>query len=228
MSFRVRIAIVALVAAYAAPPVHAQEPEDSLRIYAAKIVKTPPLKAPFVGFAIYLGRGAFLSAAHVVGRWPLFTRPRVLVAGMDLPATVIKMGFADDVDVTLVTVDETRLPIAMQMRRNPICKTPPIPGEKVFGAIPDKVVLTHILSPLYVQPQYRREFDTLTADIVTASGSGIFRASSKCLLGIVSRSIPRFKVHTSAGGIVEADAGEAGYFVPAAKILEFLPKEFRD
>jgi hypothetical protein len=138
------------------------------------------------------------------------------------------MGFADDVDVTLVTVDETRLPIAMRMRRTPICKTPPIPGEDVFGVIPDRVVPTYILSPVYVRPQYREDFGTLTADIVTASGSGIFRASSKCLLGIVSRSIPRFRTHTPAGGIVEADAGEASYFVPAAKILEFLPKEFRN
>ncbi len=225
MSLAVRSGVAAIAVLIAASPALASNPEDSLRIYAAKIVKTPPLKPPYVGFAIYLGGGAFLSAAHVVGRWPLFTRPRVLVAGLDLPATVVKMGFADGVDLTLVTVEEMKLPLALRMRRNPICTRPPVPGEQVFGVVPDQVVPTSILSPLQVRPEYRKDFDTLTADLVTASGSGIFRAGAKCLLGIISSAVPRFNALAPAS---ETDAGVAGYFVPAAKILEFLPREFRD
>ncbi len=226
MSFAFSIVIATSVALFAGASANAQMPEDSLRIYAAELVKTPPFKPPLVGYAIYLGRGAYLSAAHVVGRWPLFTRPRVLVAGLDLPATVIKMGFADSVDLTLVTVDEAKLPIAMRLRRNPICKAPPVPGEEVFGVAPEKVVPTYVLSPRDVWPEYRKDFNTLTADVVTASGSGIFRAKTKCLLGIASRSIPRLKVLNGTDGTA-ADVGPAGYFESAAKILEFLPNEFR-
>src|SRR4051794_10945402 len=105
--------IIAAGALCAALPAQAQGFEDSLRIYAVNIIKTPPFKPAFVGFGIYLGRGAVISAAHIVGRWPLFTRPRVLVAGLDLPATVIKMGSGNGIDVTLLTVDETKLPIAL-------------------------------------------------------------------------------------------------------------------
>ena len=219
--------LVAAVALSAAVPACAQEPEESLRTYAVYVVKTPPLKPPFVGFGIYLGGGAVITAAHVVGRWPLFTRPRVLVGNLDLPATVIKMEFGD-LDLTLLTIDEARLPISMRLRRNPICKTPPVPGEKVFGVIPDKVVPTEILSPLYISPLYRQDYNTLTTEVATGSGSGIFRASTKCLLGIMSRSVPRLRLHTSdEDAEAEAETRPAGYFVPAAKILEFLPKEFR-
>ena len=217
--------LVTAVALSVALPACAQEPEESLRAYAVYIAKTPPLRPPVTGYGIYLGSDAVISAAHVVGRWPLFSRPRVLVGDLDLPATVIKMGFADNVDLTLLTVDKTRLPVGMRLRRNPICKTPPVPGEEVFGVIPDKVVPTQILSPLYISPVYRQDYNTLTAEVVTGSGSGIFRASTKCLLGIMSRSVPRLRFSTS-----DEDAGAeirpAGYFISAAKILEFLPKEF--
>jgi hypothetical protein len=216
---------VASVALSVALPACAQEPEESLRAYAVYIVKTPPLRPPVTGYGIYLGGNAVISAAHVVGRWPLFTRPRVIVGDLDLPATVIKMGFADNVDLTLLTVDEARLPLSMRMRRNPICKTPPVPGEKAFGVIPDKVVPTQILSPLSVSPVYRQEYNTLTTEVVTGSGSGIFRASTKCLLGIMSRSVPRLIISRSDDD-APAELPQAGYFIPAAKILEFLPKEF--
>jgi hypothetical protein len=227
MRIAVRFWIVAAGALCAALPVHAQGSEDSLRIYAVNVIKTPPFKPAFIGFGIYLGQGAVISAAHIVGRWPLFTRPRVLVAGLDLPATVIKMGSGNGIDLTLLTVDEARLPIGMRMRRNPLCKTPPIAGEEVFGVIPEKVVPTHILPPRYIRPDLRREFDTLVEGVVTPSGSGIFRASTKCLLGIMSKSLPRFEPQTASGDAASVNGGHAGYFVPAAQILEFLPKDFR-
>ena len=51
-----------------------------------------------------------LTAAHVVGHWPAFTDPRVLVAGQDLPAKVIKEGSFHTVDLALLSVNEDRLP----------------------------------------------------------------------------------------------------------------------
>ena len=143
----------------------AQDPEDSLRIYAVEITKTRPFFGPFTGFGIYLGRGAVISAAHIVGRWPLFTRPRVLVAGLDLPATIIQMGSSNGVDVTVLTVDEARLPLALRMRRNPICQTPPVVGERVFGVTTEKVLPTQILSPLFIAPHLRKEFGTVTSEL---------------------------------------------------------------
>jgi hypothetical protein len=38
----------------------------------------------FYAVKIDMGHGLVLTAAHVVGRWPFFTHPRVLVAGQDI------------------------------------------------------------------------------------------------------------------------------------------------
>ena len=57
-------------------PVHAQVPErspssgDSLLIYAIGLVHSRPLQEPAMGHGMYLGNGALITAAHVMGRWP--------------------------------------------------------------------------------------------------------------------------------------------------------------
>lgn len=204
----------------------ADEADDSLKIYATRVVKTPPFKKPFIGYGIYLGNGAVLSAAHVVGRWPFFTNPRVLIAGQDLPATIVSKGDADDLDVTLVSVDETRLPVSLRLRRSPLCKDPPRPGEDVLVVNPDGITHSQVISPLLVPPQYREKYDTLLSDVV-GSGSGIFRISKKCLLGIGSKQLPKFAFRQENGVAVEIEDGFAGYFVPASQILEFIPPQFR-
>jgi hypothetical protein len=216
--------IAAAASAFEAP--RAGDVDDSLKIYAARVKKSPPFKKPFVGYGIYLGRGAVISAAHVVGRWPFFTDPRVLIAGQDLSATIISKGNADDLDVTLVSVDETRLPISLRMRRNPLCKDPPRVGEDVLVVNPDGITHSQVISPLLVDPQYRVKYDTLLTDVV-GSGSGIFRPGKKCLLGIGSKQLPKYAYREENGSLVEVDDGYAGYFVPASQIAEFIPPEFR-
>jgi hypothetical protein len=63
---------IAIAAATA--PLHAQSsngslsPDDSLRIYAVNVVHSRPLKEPFIRYGIYLGQGAVITAAHVMGR----------------------------------------------------------------------------------------------------------------------------------------------------------------
>ncbi len=209
-------------------PAQAQNYDDAVKVFAANITKTTPFSGGANGYGIYLGNGAFLSAAHVIGRWPALTKPRVLIGGLDLPAKVIKMGDADTVDVTLVGVDEKLLPLSLRMRRNPLCRTAPVPGEEVFAVVPEKVVRTTILSPRHIAPNLRRQYDTLTSELATLSGSGIFRASTKCLHGIMSRSVTKYKyVSRDDGQIVTEPDGHAGYFVPAAQILNFLPEEYR-
>jgi len=49
------------------------------------------------------------------------TKPRVHIAGMDLPATAIREGNFERVDLTLLSVDEQKLPVYLRMRRMPLC-----------------------------------------------------------------------------------------------------------
>ena len=65
--------------------------------------------------------GLVITAAHVVT--PVArTKPSVRIAGMDLPAHAIKEGNFERVDLTLLSVDEQKLPIHLQMRRMPLCE----------------------------------------------------------------------------------------------------------
>ncbi len=96
-------------------------------------------KEPFTGYGIYLGQGAVITAAHVLGRWPYFiSNPRVLIAGQELPAKVIRTGSPGTTDLAILSVDETRLPVSLRLRRNPLCKEPPQAGENVIVVVPGR------------------------------------------------------------------------------------------
>jgi hypothetical protein len=196
--------------------------DDPLRIYAVNVVKTPPFKDQFVGYGIYLGKGTVITAGHVVGHWPLFTRPRVRIAGHDLPAKVLKKD--DEVDLALLSIDEMPLPISLRLRRNPLCRAPPIVGMQVIDVVPESTSRSHVISVLLIEPSQRSRFDTLTDD-VEVSGSGIFDAERKCLLGIASAKVVKFKNQVRSGHVAYAPAGFAGYFVSVAKIAKFLPED---
>src|SRR6185503_16338103 len=118
-------------------------------------------KSPFVGYGIYLGQGTVLTAAHVIGRWPSYTRLRVIIAGQDLPAKVIKYLSSDDIDLALISVDAERLPISLRLRRNPLCRGPTPIGASVVVAYPEKSVRSRTISPIFVAPQCRPRFRTL-------------------------------------------------------------------
>ena len=197
---------------------------QSLKVYAVNVVHSPPFKKPFVGYGIYLGKGTVLTAAHVVGRWPAFTDPRVLIAGQDLAANVIKLGSTETVDLALLSVDEAKLPIILRLRRSPLCTGPLKVGTDVAVVTPEASDRSRVISPLQVLPQYRRRFGSLIND-VKASGSGVFDVERGCLLGIISRKVEKFALRRVNGRIVAAPAGYAGYFVPVAKISKFLPPE---
>jgi hypothetical protein len=203
---------------------NAQAPgDDSLRIYAVNVAKTRPFKDEAIGYGIYLGQGTVLTAAHVVGHWPFFTRPRVLVAGLDLPAKVLKNALNEQTDLALLAVDEARLPVSLRLRRNPLCHRPPMLGMEVIDVVPERTSRTRIISALSISPALRNNFDTLV-DNVEVSGSGIFDAQRKCLLGIASAKVVKFKNQMQNGHVVYIPAGFAGYFVSAAKIAKFLPE----
>ena len=67
---------------------------------------------------------------------------------MDLPAKAIKEGEFERVDLTLLSIDEQKLPIYLQMRRMPLCEKKPRPGEHVIVAVPEETARSHIMSPL--------------------------------------------------------------------------------
>ena len=103
-----------------AQPINLARPtDDSLRIYAVDIWQDPP-QSWGPGRGVYLGKGLVLTAAHVVGS-AAHTKPRVRIAGMDLPAHAIREGNFERVDLTLLSVDEQKLPIYLRMRRMPLC-----------------------------------------------------------------------------------------------------------
>ena len=67
----VNLCLVLLTAAQTCSLAHAQIPDDNLKIYAVNVVKTPPFEKQFNGDGIYLGKGLVITAAHVVGHYPL-------------------------------------------------------------------------------------------------------------------------------------------------------------
>ena len=203
-------------------PRGANTTDDSLKVYAVNVVHTPPFKSPFIAYGIYLGEGAVLTAAHVVGRWPLFSNPRVLIAGQDLPATVIKEGSPDQTDLALLSVDQERLPVSLRLRRNPICKEPLQVGLDVIVVYPERTTRSQIISPLLIAPQYRMQYGTLINE-AEGSGSGVFLAERKCLLGIISKEFEKYPYQRNGQIIIQA-SGFAGYFVPA---FNFVPPSFR-
>ena len=103
----------------------ASSPQDSsddaeLKAFAVHINRAPPQAWP--GYGIYLGNGLVITAAHVPANVAQ-TKPHVIIGGEDLPAALVKQG-SDEIDLTLVSVDATKLPVRLQMRRMPLCERP--------------------------------------------------------------------------------------------------------
>jgi len=204
----------------------AQTSDDDLKIYAVNVVKKAPLEKEFTGYGIYLGKGKVLTAAHVVGNWPVLTHPRVLVAGLDLPAEVLKQGSVDQIDLALLSVDEAQLPVSLRLRRNPICKALPPVGLKVAVIYPDRSVPSRIVSPMQIAPKYRAKLSSLISE-PQGSGSGVFDTDHKCLLGIVSMKVQKYHYRRQNGRLAVSADGYAGYYVPASAIADFIPPEVR-
>jgi Trypsin-like peptidase domain len=212
----VRFAIGYFLAAALLAPLggaQAQEPADaSLRLYGVNIGAS---------YGIYLGQGLIITAAHVAS-----SDTSVRIANLELPAKAIKVGAFEQVDLTLLAIDQERLPVSLRLRRMPLCQTPTWPGEPVIVAIPEAIARSTILSPQLLPADIRTRFPTVIKDVATTgnSGSGVFDAARKCLLGIMSRKI-FIRPKNAKGPIKERDL--AKYFVPAATIAAFIPSGYR-
>lgn len=202
----------------------AEDSDSSLRVYAVNI-RTFFGDKSWTGYGIYLGRGLFITAAHVVGHaWR--SNPKVVISDREYPTRVIKEGDFDQIDLTLLSVDENSLPMRLGLRRNPLCGHLPRPGESVITVVPEGVVRSHIIAPERL-PIEARKFSTVIADVARTgnSGSGVFDAQRRCLLGIMSRKISQSRMRPDTGKTEIHDI--AKYFVPASEIAAFLPSELR-
>jgi len=210
--------IITTVASISVPS-NAQNLDDALRVYAVKVIRTlPQSNGPLISSGVYLGRGAIITAAHVVG-----SNLRVLIAGQELPAEVIKQGSFETTDLALLSVDRTHLPVSLLLRRNPLCKEPPKADDIVIVVVPGGTARSRILS---------RNGSNNFIDVSTAgdSGSGIFHHKG-CLLGILNAKISDFYYRMENGQMVR-DLGRgsievAKHFVAASEIVHFIPPEFR-
>lgn len=196
-----------------------QDNSETLLAYAVNIHRTPI--QPWPGYGIYLGHSFFLTAAHVVGHGWL-TRPKVVISGQEYPTQVVKEGSFEQTDLTLLSVEESLLPMRLRLRRSSLCTTPPQPGQQVVTVVPEAVVHSSILSPDRLPGETRR-FRTVIADVARTgnSGSGVFDVQRRCLLGIMSRKISQSKTDPLSRRTETHDI--AKYFVPAAEIAAFLP-----
>ena len=233
-----------LAAAALAPfGVHAQATEDSPRVYAVNIGTS---------YGVYLGKGLVITAAHVVGRASQ-TMPSVRIAGMDLPANAIKEGSLDRADLTLLSVDEQKLPIYLRIRHTPLCERPPWAGEPVIVAAPEGTARSHIMSPQLLPFDVQRRFSASTSSwrpgaygpgvAFTNVSNGQGSATRPLKLIIQASSLPRptSQVARDRGGYLLDDHGNApagavsgaqthlrNIASTAQQLIRFIPRSFRD
>ena len=191
-------------------------PDDSLLAYSIGVNG---------GAGVYLGKGLVLSVAHVVGGG-IVDKPKVIIAGQTLTATVVKESSFEQLDLALLEISEEGLPISLRLRRIPLCQGQPWPGEEVVSLSGQGPVRSRVLSPKGL-PASAKRFSTVIRDVATTgnSGSGVFDAQQRCLLGIMSRKISQVSVQKATG--TKATVDIAKYFVPASTIAEFMPPQLR-
>jgi S1-C subfamily serine protease len=202
-------------------PASAEDSDRSLLQYAVAINQSAHSRT---GSGIYLGNGFVLTASHVVGR-----ASSVTIVGRDLPTRVIKQDSFEQTDLALLAIDEGQLPIPLRPKGISLCKAPPWPGQDVMTVVPEEVVHSRVLSPVWL-PLAVRKYNTVISDVARTgnSGSGVFDAKDKCLLGIMSRKISEILRPKKTSGRDQEIIDIAKYFVPASVITEFLPRGIFD
>jgi Trypsin-like peptidase domain len=195
--------------------------DADLKAFSVHINRTP--QQPWPGYGVYLGNGLILTASHVPGD-VAETKPHVVIGGEDLPATLVRQGSLEGVDLTLLAVDASKLPVRLQMRRMPLCGSPPAPGEAVVVATPEGTARSHVLPPSAVPRDLRDRFGTVIGDVATTgnSGSGVFDAGKQCLMGVISRKIS-VEVLPGRLGAPARKVDIAKYFIPVGDIRAFIP-----
>jgi hypothetical protein len=196
--------------------------------FAWSATKIDPLMSYAVdvgGSAIYLGRGFLITAAHVGGHIGEMRVARL--GGQSISGKWIKAGSFDETDVSIMELDDVLLPNGIRtLRPIHLCTKPAVVDESVLVVAPGNVTETRVISPegffAKDDPRYKKFF-TLIGDPETTgnSGSGVFDAAKRCLLGIVSRYMTLNYTEVENGQQVQKTKHIAKYFVPASEIRAF-------
>jgi Trypsin-like peptidase domain len=208
----VRSFVAAVCLTLAALAISGAQPEptdNSLKAYVVRILWGPEQKLG--GAGVYLGNGLVISAAHVAGG----ATSGVMIDDLKVPARIVKAGKFPQLDLSLVSIDEEKLPTSLRLLRMPLCKQKPQVGAPVIVAAPQGITRSRIASPFLIPANLRGIYSTLISEVRMdgKSGSGVFDAEKKCLLGILSQKIVNMIEHKDI----------ATYFVPASTIQSFIP-----
>lgn len=214
--------IIALVVA-SSTTVLAQTPDDSLKIYTIELEKAFPFQQPTKGYGIYLGSGLILTTSHFVGRWHYLASYGISLPGEKLPAYIMKNNDAQQSNLALLSVDETRLPLQLRLRRNPLC-TDPLKSGDVVVVVNLERVTRDLVVPAEDIPRNLRQNNATFVDEIHAPGSGIFYARTKCFAGIVETLLMKYTARKEGERSMPQTAGFKTRFIPARVIAAFLPE----
>jgi len=203
-------AIVGLVC-FAISGSHAEPMDNWVQDYTVRVLWGDEQKPG--GAGVYLGNGLVITAAHVGGD----NTRGVRIDGLNVPARLLKTGTFPQLDLSLISMDQSKIPDSLRERRMTLCQEQPPAGAPVILAAPQGITRTSIASPTLISPELRAKFSTLISEGSTdgKSGSGVFDAEKKCLLGILSLKFTNNIEHKDI----------ASYFVPADTIQSFIPVE---
>ena len=186
---------------------HAEGTDDWVQDYMVQFACCAEQNAS--GSGVYLGNGLVITAAHVTSA----ERSGVRIDGLTVPTRLLKAGVFPQLDLSLFSMDQGKIPDSLRERRMALCQEQPPVGAPVILAAPQGITRPSIASPMLIPPEYRTKNSTLISEGSTdgKSGSGVFDAEKKCLLGILSL---KFRI---------ANKDVASYFVPADTIRSFIP-----
>ena len=198
--------------------------DASLKIYAVHVSRVP--KENWTGVGVYMGDGLVLTAGHVAGEF--WRTNAVQIAGQELPTHVLKRGQFTGIDLALLSIEDDKLPVALRLRRMPICSEAPRPGQPVVVATPEGTARSRIVSPAFLPRGLAPRYMNAIGDVATTgnSGSGVFDAAKQCLLGIISGKITQNEVNRTGVSLKPSPRDVAKFFVPSAAIAAFLPPQY--
>ena len=174
------------------------------------------------GSGVYLKSGLLITAAHLTA---VEDKMSVHIAGVLFPAKVLKQGSAEDVDLSLLLIEEKKLPATIELPQMQLCEAPAWPGDPVIVVDAGHGTQSHIVSPQILPFTWRTKFSTLIADVATTgnSGSGVFDPiTNACLASSARKSLRRQTVEMRS-----REKDMAKYFVPASTIRGFIPTDYR-
>jgi hypothetical protein len=93
------------------------------------------------GAGVYLKSGLVTTAAHLTA---LDANMSARIAGVVLPAKVLKEGSLEDVDLSLLLVDHEKFPKSIKLPRMQLCEAPPWPGDPVIVVDAGRASRSHI------------------------------------------------------------------------------------